>query len=628
MIHTLLLSVVVALQAPVATRPAAPIALVPAGSPQASVEVPADLARLAGPDTVAVLYVPDVAGLQQALEKLAGVSGAPRGMLPSASELRQLLRRAVRTDLEVPLNQPALWWMEMRPSDGDEPPMGFDAMVMHQAFRIPGATQATEKARAAAAADPKSKPAMPVRARDRRAAVSVLPGDLVVFSSDGEPVARPADGGASSALLERLPQGQICGRVDLGRIMAENGDQLRMLGGMAAMGLGGGGVPPDADAAARRRADVRQAFAEGVGRQLGGVVEALMQLKRASFALDLRGDELSIWTDWTRDVAFPTGLDERQVKELAARLPSGLDAYAGASTSALEASYGDRFVIDDVLATVGGTPEQRQAWEGGVSHMRAAIAQVDGGVVGGLAAGPSDGAVVAFRVKDAAAFRRELTASAAAISASGLAAVKVNSGPDRLDWEAVPDTARLQEIAELTGTSEEEAKAMVERAASPFRVGMTISGSDVLMTYARGEASTAPASGAGADLRDRLVQGDWGTMDWFATVDLRGLIRRMANSWMEQDPKAESREAAMAAVAEMTKGAPTILRARQSVQGATARLSLSVNLAELKSLAAQLEALAKSASAGRRPEGDEDDDDDDDHGAGEREGRRGADDGA
>ena len=608
MFSSLLVSLAIALQgAPSkpATKPL-PITAVPADEGGPSVEVSAPLARLAGPDTIAVLYMPSAARADEAIERLRATAGplANEAPLPIAP-MKRLLKEAIRTDLEIPLDQPVLWWIEKPQVAEDEPGMGMGNFTMHQALRIPGATAANEKARAEAAGkDAKGRPALPVRSARRNASVTVLPDDFVVTSSDAEPFALPADGAQPSSLARTMPAGVVSGRVDLGRLLEEEGDQLKMLAGFATMAMNAEQgdettMTPDE----RRRAEMRRTFAEGVGTQIGNAIDALMQLKRASFALDLQGDEVVAWTDWSRATAFPAGLSEGKARELARRLPEGLPVYGGISTNALDTIYGERVSLDDAIATLGATPEARKAWTDACARTRTAIGMIEeGAVLGADASGTEPSFTIAFRVKDAAAFRTAIREVAALYSQSGLATTKVEDAGKTLRIELAPSAERIKDIvAALAGNVPADADAMA-RALQPATLAFAFEGNDVLFTQTRG---TQPAARAGrGDLRATLGQGAWGGADWFLTIDLRESLGRMAD---------EAPEVAKSEVEKFRKGKPTALHVWQGVKGGTARLSLKANLAEIRTLATDLAAVeAKLKAAGNgKAKGDEDDDDDD-----------------
>ncbi len=602
MIGSILVASILAFQGAPAAKPAAPIAVVADAGP--SVEVPADLAALTSADTIAVIYMPDGSAVDKVEERLREAMGPVAQSMPMSASVKQLLKQSVRTDMDIPMNQPMMWWIDMPAAEGDEPPMGMAEFVFRHAVRIPGAEAAMAKAKADAAnaADPKAKAVMPIRARARRSSVSVLKGDLVVISSDMEPF-RVADKPSPSALLRSLPRSEVSGRVDLSRIMAEQGDQLRMLGGLASMGVMGGmdeGGPEDklTEAEKRQRAMKRQ-LADAVGKQVDDVIDALLQLKRATFAASIQGDEFVVWADWSRDAAFPKGLSPAAVQGLSAALPAGMSAYFGLSTSAIGVLYGDRVKIDDAVATLGATPEQAKAYEQAIVHARQALDQIEDGAVGGLTnLGAAPVGVVALKVKDAAAFRKAMRSTFEEAARSGLAQVKVTETGDTLSAVIVPDAVRVQDIMNFFAPGMEDAEA-VKAATVPTTLAMRFKGNEVLATQSRGETPVDPTTlmrADAADIRAGLAAKAWGTADWFGVVDLRPVFAQattetaaaLDKTEVEGD-SAKRQEAAKA----MAKGKPVLLRLWQGVQGGTARLTLEINLVDWRQLVEDVEKARK-----------------------------------
>ena len=617
MISSLLVSIALALQGAPA-KPAAkpvPLAAAPAEESGPSVEVPANLARLPGPDTIAVLFMPSAARAEEAVDRLRTASGplgadAPLPLTP----MKRMLKDSIRTDLEIPLDQPVLWWIEKPQVAEDEPGMGMGNFTMHQALRIPGATAANEKARAEAGGqEGKGRPALPVRSARRGASVTVLADDLVVTSSDMEPFAAPADGAQPSPLARAMPRGLVSGRVDLGRILEEEGDQLRMLGGFASMAMNAERGDDDTmTPEERRRAEMRSVFAEGVGSQINAAIDALLQLKRASFALNLEGDAVEFWADWSREAAFPAGLSDARARALAERLPAGLPFYAGISANALDTIYGERVTLDDAIATLGATPESRQAWTDACARSRALIAMIEEGAVLGAHGTTTDPTtMIAFRVKEAAAFRAAARDLAGLYQKAGLAATKVEESGESMRIEFTPSADRIRDIvAALSGGATVDAEAM-NRALLPTTVSLAFRGNDALLTQSRG-AAPAPQTAGGDDLRGTLGRGAWGGADWFLTLDLRQALAGTS---------AEAPAEAGAEMDRLRKGKPVALHVWQGVKGSTARLSMRASLAELQALAADVAALESKLKAAGKAKGDDDDDDDDDKETGEEAGK-------
>jgi D-alanyl-D-alanine dipeptidase len=619
MLLTSLLVTVLGLQAAPAAKPA-PIAAAPAAEAGPSVEVPAELARLTGPDTIAVIFVDNVQRADEAIARIRAAAGSLAEEMPVQSELRRLLKDSVRTELEIPLNQPVLWWIDQPAADGDEPPMGMSAIVSHQAFRIPGATAAAEKHRAesAQAKDAKSRPAAPVRARTRGSSVSVLPNDLVVVSSDREPFAAPGAEARPSALLQRLPASLVCGRMDIGRLLDEQGDQLKMMAGFLQMSLMSEPLAEDATPDERRREAMQSSMAQAAVDQVNHLIDALMQLRRASFAVTLEGDDLRIWADWSREAAFPAGLDAVAVERLAAALPRGLQAYWGISSNALDTMFTERLSIDDAVVNLGATDDERKAWADAMARARAVVAQVDGGMVGGVALLDLEegrqAQVVSMRVRDAAAFRRSLKELAPAFERSGAGRMSIREEGEALTMRVEPNAARLKEAIEvLTRESmDDEAMESFDKAMQPSMVTMRFRGNEVLMAQdPSGNAIDAAKLGddKATDIRKELVTGSWGTLDWFIAMDLRDIIAKAGDA-------ADDEELA-GALKGLRGGKPLMFRISQGVQGNTARLSAQANLTEIREVAQTVEKAIKAAEA-KSPaqDGDHDEDEDEQEGAG------------
>jgi len=616
MIANLVLAFSLALQgAP--TPKVKPIAAVPAAEAGPVTEVPAELARLTGPDTIAVLYVENLQRAEGAITRVRSAAGSLGDQVPVQSELRRFLKDSIRTDLEIPLDQPVLWWIDQPTSNEDEPPMGMSSIVSHQAFRIPGATAAAEKARAEAAQakDPKARPAAPVRARARGSSVTVLANDLVVVSSDREPFADPGADAKPSALLQRLPASVVCGRADVGRLLDEQGAQLKMMAGFLQMSLMSEPLPEDATPEERRREEMQSAMAQAAVEQVNQLIDALMLLRRASFAVTLEGDDLRLWADWSREAAFPAGLSAEDVERLAAALPRGLQAYWGVSTNGLDTLFSERLSIDDAIANLGATDAERKAWTEAMTRARAVLQQLQGGIVGGVALLDLDpegdaAQVMSTRVQDAATFRKAMKDLAPAFERSGAGRMQVEEKGDTLTVRAEPNATRLKEAVEVLTREPMDAEALesFNKAMQPSTTTMQFRGNEILVSQelAGKPVDIAKLGNAQAsDIRKELVVGSWGTLDWFMAMDLRDLMAMVGDSLEAEDEAA--------AMKNLRGGKPLMFRISQGVQGNTARLSTQVNLSELRDVVASLEKMVKEAEAkgAGKAGGDEDDDDDD-----------------
>jgi hypothetical protein len=615
MVLSSLLVAILAVQGPPAVKPA-PIAAVPAAEAGPSLEVPAELARLTSADTVAVLFVQSLRGADDSIARIRSAFGEI-GDGAMQFELRRLLKDSIRTDLEIPLDQPVLWWIDQPPTDEDEPPMGMSSIISRQAFRIPGATAATEKHRAesAQAKDAKSRPAAPIRARARGSSVSVLPNDIVVVSSDRDPFAAPGAEARPSALLQRLPSSVVCGRIDVGRLLDEQGDQLKMMLGFVQMSL----MPTDpagedATPEERREAAMQASMGQAVVDQLNHLIDALMQVRRASFAVSLEGEDLRIWADWSRQTAFPTGIDAATVERLASALPRGLQAYWGLSSNAVDTLFTEHLSFDDAIVNLGASDEERKAWADAMTRTRAIMSQIEGGMVGGIALiDLEDGQqaqVVSMRVRDAAAFRKGIQELAPAIERSGTGRMSVKVEGETLTVRVEPNAARFKEAIEvLTRDSmDEEAMESFENAMRPSVATMRFRGNEVLVTQEPSGAAAGTVKlgdDQATDIRKELVSGSWGTLDWFAAMDLRDLIAKAGDA-------AEDEQVA-SALKGLRGGKPLMFRVSQGVQGNTARLSTQANLAEVREAVAAIEKAMKAVeSKGQAKGGEEEEDDDDD----------------
>ena len=615
MIANLVLAFSLALQGAPAPK-VKPIAAVPAAEAGPVTEVPAELARLTGPDTIAVLYVENLQRAEGAIARVRSAAGSLGEQVPVQSELRRFLKDSIRTDLEIPLDQPVLWWIDQPTSNEDEPPMGMSSIVSHQAFRIPGATAAAEKARAEAAQakDPKARPAAPVRARARGSSVTVLANDLVVVSSDREPFADPGADAKPSALLQRLPASVVCGRADIGRLLDEQGDQLKMVAGFLQMSLMSEPAGEDATPEERRQAEMQAAMGQATVDQVNRVIDALLLVRRAAFAVTLEGDELKVWADWSREAAFPAGIDAATVERLAAALPRGMQGgYWGISTNALDVVFNEHLTLDDAIMNLGADEAERKAWSEAITRTRAVLAQFEGGIVGGTALLNTEGdaaQLASARVKDAAAFRKAIQDLPDAFARSGAARMQVEDKGDTLTMRVEPNAARVREAVEslMREPLDGEALENFDKAMRPSTLTMQFRGNDLLMSQSIGGQPVDAAKLANeraADIRKELVTGSWGTLDWFVAMDLREVMAMVGESTPNGADMA-------AALKNLRGGRPLTLRVSQGVQGGTARLSVQVNLAELSELTAALEKMTKEAEAKSKAAGDSKDDSDDD----------------
>jgi hypothetical protein len=246
------------------------------------------------------------------------------------------------------------------------------------------------------------------------------------------------------------------------------------------------------------------------------------------------------------------------------------------------------------------------------------VAQVDGGMVGGVALLDLEegrqAQVVSMRVRDAAAFRRSLKELAPAFERSGAGRMSIREEGEALTMRVEPNAARLKEAIEvLTRESmDDEAMESFDKAMQPSMVTMRFRGNEVLMAQdPSGNAIDAAKLGddKATDIRKELVTGSWGTLDWFIAMDLRDIIAKAGDA-------ADDEELA-GALKGLRGGKPLMFRISQGVQGNTARLSAQANLTEIREVAQTVEKAIKAAEA-KSPaqDGDHDEDEDEQEGAG------------
>jgi hypothetical protein len=306
------------------------------------------------------------------------------------------------------------------------------------------------------------------------------------------------------------------------------------------------------------------------------------------------------------------------VERLAAALPRGLQAYWGISSNALDTMFTERLSIDDAVVNLGATDDERKAWADAMARARAVVAQVDGGMVGGVALLDLEegrqAQVVSMRVRDAAAFRRSLKELAPAFERSGAGRMSIREEGEALTMRVEPNAARLKEAIEvLTRESmDDEAMESFDKAMQPSMVTMRFRGNEVLMAQdPSGNAIDAAKLGddKATDIRKELVTGSWGTLDWFIAMDLRDIIAKAGDA-------ADDEELA-GALKGLRGGKPLMFRISQGVQGNTARLSAQANLTEIREVAQTVEKAIKAAEA-KSPaqDGDHDEDEDEQEGAG------------
>lgn len=249
--------------------------------------------------------------------------------------------------------------------------------------------------------------------------------------------------------------------------------------------------------------------------------------------------------------------------------------------------------------------------------VQAMMGMIEGGAVMGVSmsdAKPT--ALLALRVKDAAAFRTAVADAMALVGKTGWGTVKVENAGDAMTITTTTNVQRVKDIMDVfnAGPVPEEVAAAQDKALAqatqPQTIVMTFKGNDVLVKQSQGgKPADASAKPGTADIRSTLGANAWGTADWFATFELRAfLASAMAQSGAE----------GLETFKDLANGMPVTIRAWQGVQGNTTRLTLQANLKELQTFVSDMDAAAKKAEAKAGKGGkDEDDDDDDDDEKGE-----------
>lgn len=138
-----------------AAKNAAPIAVNKSANIGPTVDVPADLAALVPADAVAVIYIPNAAAAEALTTQLGTIGGPMRGVVASSKAIQAMLKTNMKTDLEIPLDQPLVFWIIMPVADEDDPnqdAMGGPDIRSFMAMKIPGATKANVKSKLSAPA--------------------------------------------------------------------------------------------------------------------------------------------------------------------------------------------------------------------------------------------------------------------------------------------------------------------------------------------------------------------------------------------------------------------------------------------------------------------------------------------
>ena len=543
-----------------------PIAATQSANIGPTVDVPADLAALVPTDAVAVIFIPNAASAETLSTQLDSIGGPIRGMIPSSKAIQTLLKTNIKTTLEIPLDQPVLFWVVMPVVDENDPnqdAMGGPDIRSFMAMKIPGATNEN------------------VKSKNKRTSLALLPNDMVVVGAQKSPYETPAAGAATCALLKQLPAGAVSGRLDLATIMREQGDNLRMGASFIGMAFSQGQVnEPGATAEQKETAQIKQQMGNAMGDQATQLIDLFTELKSASFSVGASGDQLNVWADWTRDAAWPAGMTQQECAADLALLPAGMPIYAGVSKSTLGISMNKQVTFDDAMMTIASTPEQKQAWTESMGKARAMLDMIAAGAAigfGDMQGKP--GYTVGFRVSDAAAFQAAWQSMMDTVAKTGLYSdIKCVSAVDSITTTFTPNAKRMKRIAAAFGDelTQQQIDA-IDKAAQPMTTVMNFKGNNVTMVVTpdmgmQGVKFTFPQS---TDIRGQINSNSWGNTDWFATLDLRVYAGLMAATEINGFT--------------LPEGPASMLSIRQGVQGGTQRISISTDLKSLGTLMEQYE---------------------------------------
>ena len=531
-----------------------------------TVDVPADLAALVPADAVAVIFIPNAAAAEALATQVASIGGPTRGMISSSKAIQTLLKTNMKTDLEIPLDQPLVFWITMPVADEDDPnqdAMGGPDIRSFMAMKIPGATKDN------------------VKSKTKRTSLALLANDMVVVGAQKAAYEMPTAGAATSALLKQLPAGLVSGRVDLGTIIHEQEENLRMGASFIGMAMAPSApLSKDATEQEKERAQMNEQMSSAMSDQATHLIDLLTELKSASFSLGINGDQLNVWTDWTRDAAWPEGMTAQECAADVALLPAGMPVYAGVSKSTLGISLNKQFTFDDAVMTVASTPEQKQAWNESVEKTRPILNMINSGVAIGFGdIGGKPGYMVGFRVSDAATFQSAWQSMMETFSKAGMYSdMQIVRTADSLTTTLTPDSKRMMRLASAFGQdlTQEQIDA-IDKSTKPVTSVMNFKGNNVTMvvTPDMGLDAIKFMVPNGIDIRGQINANAWGNTDWFATLDLRVITSLMAT--------AETKGFTL------PEGPASMLSIRQGVQGGTQRISISTDMKSLVTLMDQYE---------------------------------------
>jgi len=549
-----------------AAKNAAPIAVNKSANIGPTVDVPADLAALVPADAVAVIYIPNAAAAEALTTQLATIGGPMRGVVASSKAIQAMLKTNMKTDLEIPLDQPLVFWITMPVADEDDPnqdAMGGPDIRSFMAMKIPGATKDN------------------VKSKTKRTSLALLANDMVVVGAQKAAYEMPAAGAATSALLKQLPAGLVSGRLDLATIIREQEETLRMGASFIGMAMSSNApLSKDATEKEKESAQIKEQMSSAMSDQATRLIDFLTELKSASFSLGTSGDQLNVWTDWTRDAAWPAGMSAQECSDDLALLPAGMPLYAGISKSTLGISMNKQVTFDDAIMAVAATPEQKQAWNESVEKTRPILNMINSGVAIGFGdIGGKPGYMFGFRVSDAATFQSAWQSMMETFSKTGVYSdIKFVRTADSLTTTLTPDSKRMMRLASAFGQdlTQEQIDA-IDKSTKPVTSVMNFKGNNVTMvvTPDMGLDAMKFTVPKGMDIRGQINPNSWGNTDWFATLDLRVIASLMAS--------AETKGFTL------PEGPASMLSIRQGVQGGTQRISISTDMKSLGTLMDQYE---------------------------------------
>ncbi len=549
-----------------ASKNAAPIAVTKSANIGPTVDVPANLAALVPADAVAVIYIPNAAAAEALTTQLGTIGGPMRGVVASSKAIHSILKTNLKTDLEIPMDQPLLFWITMPVADENDPNqdgMGGPDIRSFMAMKIPGATKDN------------------VKAKTKRTSLALLANDMVVVGAQKAAYEMPATGAATSALLKQLPAGLVSGRVDLGTIIHEQEENLRMGASFIGMAMAPNApLSKDATEQEKESAQIKEQMSSAMSDQATRLIDLFTELKSASFSLGTNGDQLNIWADWTRDAAWPEGMTAQECAADVALLPAGMPLYAGVSKSTLGISMNKQVTFDDAIMTVASTPEQKQAWTESTDKARAMLNMINAGAAIGFGdIGGKPGYMVGFRVSDAATFQTELQSMLETFAKTGVYSdIKFVRAADSFSTTLTPNAKRMKRLATALGQdlTQEQIDA-IDKSAKPVTTVMNFKGNNVTMvvTPDMGLDAINFTVPKGMDIRGQINANAWGNTDWFATLDLRVIAGLMAS--------AETKGFTL------PEGPASMLSIRQGVQGGTQRISISTDMKSLATLMDQFE---------------------------------------